>query len=120
MKFYRDWFGDLISQTQNVIGSADALRLSDAQRRSLTAEAALYSDLAELLNTGVPPPPSAPVPVDPSVIEQVRAGVDRWTGRLWEADDIDLTDAQRSDFTESARISDLIRAYLASYPTAGT
>lgn len=117
--FFHDWFIDLITGTKDVLDSADRLRLTEPQKKSIEAEVALYSNLLELVDGGVAALASLSPPVSRDIVEQIRAGLDRWTNRVTsEVDDLPITKDRRSEFTETLKTADVIRAYLESYPVA--
>jgi hypothetical protein len=115
--FFHDLMHNLRAGAAGVSAQADRLPLTEQGKTSLEAEVALYSDLAKLVDTGVPPPPSARTPVDPSIIDHVRSLVAIWTDRVkTEADGLPVSEAERSEFKETLKTADAIRAYLESYP----
>lgn len=117
--FFRDWLGNLIAGTKDVLENAGRLRLTERQQRSLEAELALYANLADLVEAGTPPLASFLAPVDHDIIEQLRANIDHWTNRvISEVNDLPINEDRRSEFMDTLKTADTIRAYLSGYPVA--
>jgi len=93
------------------------MALKDWQREELEAEAGLYANLAELLDTGKTTTGS-PAPVDREIIGQVQATLDRWAARFPEAEQMDLSPSQTADLERTKKAVSMLRPYIASYPVA--
>lgn len=114
---FRAWLTDLIAGTHDVIENADRMGLKDWQREELEAEAGLYANLAELLDTGKPTTGS-PAPVDREIIGQVQATLDRWAARFPEAEQMDLSPSQTADLERTKKAVSMLQPYVGSYPVA--
>lgn len=116
-RYFRVWLNDLVKGTQDVLENAQNMGLKDWQEKALSAELALYKNMAELVDTGSVGPHNSIRPVDPRIIGQVRDALDRWSDGLVSLP-ASANAEQRSKATNTAKAIERIRTYLAAYPVA--
>ena len=105
---------DQINSARGVLADADRFEFKERLKASLEAELALYSNLKQLIATGVPPP--ATPPVDSQLIASLVDMLDRWTDRVLTEADYLPEESVRSELRDTLTTADVLRAYLRSYP----